>query len=72
MKRVFRKMAEVITKTLQQLCDSMSPKTRLIVVGAMTVIFTTLALYIFVDSVFSNETQQIKINTQLENGTETK
>lgn len=71
MKRIFERIGEVVSKNLRQLCDSMSPRTRLIVVGVMTAIFTVAAIYLFIDSIFGQEPVQIDIINIVEYGTKT-
>ncbi len=70
MKRIFERIGRVVSISLRQLCDSMSPKTRLIVIGVMTTIFTITAIYLFVDSIFGSEPLQIEINNIVDYGAE--
>lgn len=69
MKRIFERIGEVVSRNLRQLCDSMSPKTRLVVVGVMTTIFTIVAIYHFVDSIFGQEPIQVDIINIVDYGT---
>ena len=64
MKGFIKQISEKLTRKLQQGCSSLPPKIRLLIVGSMTAIFTIIALYLFITSIFFYDTN-IDSNKQL-------
>ena len=61
MRNIFERIGAVVSSWLRHLCDSLSPKARLVVVGILTTIFSVVAIYLFLDSILCNEPTPIEI-----------